>query len=230
MLKSRGKFVVIGMFFLISLFLITVVGAATNIPPVAQEDCIVLRQSCTNCTYCNVSQMISQGSTDILFYEGVAMTQSGSDFNYTFCNTSTLGTYTYNTKCGNSTNHITTPNSFEVTVSGAAKISEGEGSTLFAVLLFFILSVIFFTVLGVKVEAFPFKIIFFGIAGIFLFMGILYSMVIVTQIFGQYNDFISGFAAIVVVGKVILGIAILTLCLYSLYIAFRMWRFKKWGY
>lgn len=60
-----------------------------------QNDCIPLHQTCSNCSYVNLTT-ISYPNATIQNINAV-MTKSGTDYNYTFCSTSLLGTYSYNT-------------------------------------------------------------------------------------------------------------------------------------
>ena len=55
-----------------------------------QNNCIELKQIC-NCSYVNVSSVTYPDSSQALSM--VSMTKLGTEFNYTFCNTSQLGTY-----------------------------------------------------------------------------------------------------------------------------------------
>jgi len=59
-----------------------------------QGECINLIQSCADCTYNNISNVLYPNSS--LALGQVTMNQSGVIFNYTFCSTSLLGEYLIN--------------------------------------------------------------------------------------------------------------------------------------
>lgn len=58
------------------------------------DECIDLIQLCADCTYNNVTSIIYPNKTVINLDE--PMSQTGTQFNYTFCNTSGLGEYLVN--------------------------------------------------------------------------------------------------------------------------------------
>jgi len=77
---------------IISLFLLTCVSAQTETLGIFEKDsCIQLKQTCADCTYVNFSRVSYPDST--LALGQVTSEKVGSIFNYTFCNTTQLGTY-----------------------------------------------------------------------------------------------------------------------------------------
>lgn len=64
-----------------------------------QEECVSLFQSCTNCTNVNITSVIQTGINQTTYIINRPMTSIGADYNYTFCNTTSLGIYKYTT-CG----------------------------------------------------------------------------------------------------------------------------------
>lgn len=58
---------------------------------VKQGDCITLPQTCSNCTYVNISAITYPNKTTI--NNEWKMTKSGIMFNYSYCNTNILGQY-----------------------------------------------------------------------------------------------------------------------------------------
>jgi hypothetical protein len=56
-----------------------------------QHECINLLQTCSNCTFINISSIIGPDSLQTL--PEVEMTKLGTSYNYTYCNNSKLGTY-----------------------------------------------------------------------------------------------------------------------------------------
>ena len=83
------KILLIGIVFL---FLVSFVNAEEqSLGTFKKGECINLIQNCANCTYVNFTKVLYPDSTEAL--GNVESTKVGSIFNYTFCNTSKLGTY-----------------------------------------------------------------------------------------------------------------------------------------
>jgi len=90
-MKNKINFAIAIMF----LFLISsVIADIQSLPPVKQNACIQLKQICSNCTYNNISSIVLPNSTIII--PTALMTKSGTDYNYTFCQTNGLGNYIVN--------------------------------------------------------------------------------------------------------------------------------------
>lgn len=84
--------------FIVGLFifsLINIVSADIDLGGFKQNECIELRQTCDSCTYVNLSSVTRTGANSTTWYLDDAMTKNGVDYNYTFCNTSINGDYTY---------------------------------------------------------------------------------------------------------------------------------------
>lgn len=78
---------------LVSIFLITLVSADQQfLGTFDQNDTIQLKQICANCTYNNITSIYVQGVYQDLLSD-VVMQKSGSEYNYTFSQTQTIGTY-----------------------------------------------------------------------------------------------------------------------------------------
>lgn len=58
------------------------------------NDCVRLIQTCGSCTYNNITSLVSPNSTTLL--SEVEMIKSGTEYTYSFCNTSMEGTYIVN--------------------------------------------------------------------------------------------------------------------------------------
>ena len=81
--------------FLVGLLSITVVSAEIeNLGTFKQYDCIELFQSCSNCSFSNLTSVTyPNGTKDPI---NILMTKSGLEYNYTYCKTTTLGDYIIN--------------------------------------------------------------------------------------------------------------------------------------
>ena len=62
-----------------------------------QGKCINLIQTCSNCSYVNISQITYQPTSTTYLASEISMTKAGTRYNYTFCNTSLYGRYVYDT-------------------------------------------------------------------------------------------------------------------------------------
>jgi len=88
--------------FLLIVFLVVIVITQLTLCTAEQStlgtfklnDCVELRQICSNCSYNNISSVLYPNST--LASGEVAMIKTGTNFAYTFCNTSMLGKYIVN--------------------------------------------------------------------------------------------------------------------------------------
>lgn len=98
MIKKKVFWVERGFFiFLVFTFLISFISAS-DLGTFKRGECINLHQICDNCTYVNLTSITYPNST--ILEVGELMTKRGVDYNYTFCNdTTVIGEFIYNT-CG----------------------------------------------------------------------------------------------------------------------------------
>lgn len=87
---KRSIFVLLLIFFILPM----VNAEVQTLGTFKQGDCINLIQTCSNCTYANITSILSPNSTIIT--TDVAMTKIGTNYNYTLCNTTSLGEYIVN--------------------------------------------------------------------------------------------------------------------------------------
>ena len=77
---------------LISIFLLGIVlSAQETLGTYKQNECVDLKQTCSSCSFVNFTRVSYPDGTRTL--ENVEAEKDGYNFNYTFCNTSQLGTY-----------------------------------------------------------------------------------------------------------------------------------------
>ena len=72
----------------------TQIGVIQSLPPVKQYDCITLKQACGACSYNNISSVSYPNSSQAMGQ--ASMIKSGTEYDYQFCNTATLGRYIVN--------------------------------------------------------------------------------------------------------------------------------------
>jgi len=108
-----------------------------------QNDCIQLPQECPNCTFVKLTTVTYPDLSQIGIQEN--MFQNGTSYNYSFCNTSQLGSYSYCTLGDIDGAYTTSCNDFSITPSGKTA-SSGEATVyiflIFIVLFFFLLCLI----------------------------------------------------------------------------------------
>ena len=131
-----------------SMVLISLVSAEDiSIGTAKQGDTIELIQLCSNCTGVNLTQV--QFPNKSFAVQGqFEMTKSGENFNFTWSNTDTLGSYIYST-CGDFNSINTCQNvGFEITYSG---LNFGTSQAIIYIILFSMLLFTFFiTLFGIN--------------------------------------------------------------------------------
>lgn len=107
--------------------------SAIDCPTYKQAESVALTAVCDNCTQVNLTKVIYPNSSFALLGE-FAMTKNVTNFNYTFQNTATIGTYYYGT-CGDLNGVITCEDTvnrcFTITPSGQS----GTANIVFIVLI-----------------------------------------------------------------------------------------------
>lgn len=89
-----------------------------SIPTIKKGNCANLIQTCSNCSAVNITAIYYPPLNGTVLYPNAQMTKNINNFNYTFCNTTNLGTYIYST-LGDSDGIPTTGNiCFSVTPTG----------------------------------------------------------------------------------------------------------------
>jgi len=79
---------------LLVMAILPMVSAIDNFGTFKQGDCIKLIQTCANCTGINITSVIAPNGTQVMGL--VVMSKTGTEYNATFCNTSSVGTYNVN--------------------------------------------------------------------------------------------------------------------------------------
>lgn len=140
-----------------------------------QNECVNLIQTCANCTYVNIS-VTNPNSTVII--SNKQMTKTDTVYNYSFCNTSILGQYIYNTK-GDLDGSITiSPVNFIITPSGF-QVSIANTIIMFFIIGFLILVtvVMFYFGLSIKNKALSFFFICSSVLLTVFIIGYILNMV-----------------------------------------------------
>ena len=117
--------------------------SAANIGTFKEGDSIQLTNYCStgDCTYANITQVVfPDGTIDNI---NKPMTQTGQNFNYTFSNTSEVGTYTFKTCSDPSSTVVCDSDTFDITVNGQTFTT---GTSVFYIALLGIIVFLFIVV------------------------------------------------------------------------------------
>lgn len=179
------------LYIMIGMFLISLVSAST-LGTYKKDDCINLHQVCDNCTYVNLTTVLLPNST--IYTYNREMTKTGEDYNFTFCNTSDIGDYLYNT-CGDKDGSVVCENiEFKVNAIGFESTDARSSATNRGIYLILIIAALFF--IGfIFVDKTVFKWSMFLLFVLFLMMGVnmtfitLYNEIGDTSIGAVYDRF-----------------------------------------
>ena len=173
-----------------------------------------------NATACNITSITLPNSTII---DGTLMTKNGIRFNYTFTQTDLLGNYYV---CGDC-DTVAWCADFQITASGNERINSGEGISFFiSVIVIFVVAGLFL-IIGAKMESPLLKVIFIGMASMMLVITVLYSMVALTQFVANYAAIVEGFGTFWFVVKILIGVGIIALLVFSIIATYGYWMKKR---
>jgi len=137
------------LYILIGMFLFNIVSADGDIGYVKQGDCISLYNYCPTCSYINLTAI--QYPNQTVSTMNVAMTKTGNNYIYEFCNTTDLGGYSYTT-CGDKATVLTCEDmTFEATSSGD-NYTTSDSITNVVLIIFFFLIILGVYVLNKNVD------------------------------------------------------------------------------
>ena len=207
-------------------FIIFPFVSAENIGTYKVETQMQITNFChtADCTYANLTTIKSPNGT--IEYVNDFMTKVENDFNYTYTPTE-LGIYTFNTCSDPGGIDYCDSDTFEVTNTGQGDLASGSATTLAIALIVMLLVAGLLITLAFKINEGAIIIILFGMAIVILFMATLFSMTLIDNLMGQYENIISGYAAFVMVFKIILSMGVLALTLYAGIRALKMYKMKR---
>jgi len=121
----------------VCLVLLNVSAIVETLGTFKQNEDVELLQSGTGLNYCNITSVKYPDSSEALGH--VQMTKDGTEYNYTFTQTSNIGTYLVNGFCSNGSDSIVWAYDFEVTPTGVLQTtSQGIGSAIYLILMLFL--------------------------------------------------------------------------------------------
>lgn len=179
-----------------------VTGEVQTLGTFPQGSCINLKQICSNCTYNNITTIISPNSTQLLGEK--SMTKVGTDYNYTFCNTTLIGQYIVNGK-GDldgvltvwTYNFFVTPTGYEVSIANSIVM-------FFLILLFGLVTIGFFW-FGLTQQNIPLKVFFVSLGVLFLIFDVGVILGVANVSIGQFTGILSIFNSIYILGTILLS-------------------------
>lgn len=155
---------------------------------VSQNECINLIQTCANCTYLNFTSVIAPNTTRLL--ENAEAEKSGTEYNYTFCDTASAGEYIVNSI--GDIDGVDTIKSYTFLVSNLGitqTTSQAIGSAVF--ILIILALTVFFMILGINLA----KSAYLWIMGIFFMFLSAILLVYDTWLLYQYHLLLTGLPA-----------------------------------
>lgn len=150
-----------------------------------KAECVDLPQTCENCSFINLTR-ISYPNSSAAIAGQFSMTQLGNFYNYTFCETDTIGKYYYTTN-GDLDGFNTTGNDcFYITTSGN-EITTAKSMTFFiSIFVMVFMSILFFIISFTINKESRLR---FGLIGMSLIIGLattLYSAVAISEAFDGF--------------------------------------------
>lgn len=203
------------MFLLLGLFFISLTSATVETLGVfKQNDCIKLIQSGSGLTECNITSVSYPNSSAAI--ENTEMTYRNNEFNYTFCNTSSMGTYIVNGFCGNGTDYVYWAYDFDVTITGQDFSSPNSLMTI-GIIIATIAIMFLFMIFGFKLTN---NENLYPIGFLFIIFSVIFSIYLLHQTY-TFSSVILGLESFssttatiyIVVLWVLVGIAIISAAL-----------------
>jgi len=178
------------LFALVSLILIgTISSAQTSLGTYKQGECLDLIQLCADCSYNNITSVIYPNTTRLIY--DMPMTQRGSEFNYSFCNTNLTGEYIVNGIGDLGGVNTVWAYTFDITTTGEAiDVGRGiiNGSSLLVLTILFIISLV-----GLfKVQSYISKFALFWVTYL-LFIALTFTTWNISSVYMIGTSFVIGF-------------------------------------
>lgn len=216
-------------FLILGLFILAFapIGSSLDtLQTVKQNDCINITQVCASCSYVNISS-ISNRENDTLV-SNVGMVYFGNaEWRYEFCDTNYLGRYDVKGQGDIDGVDKGLATLFYVNPTGQEPLETSNAIILIiAIVVMFLVSALLIS-LTFKINNGVVITMLYGIAIIILFMTTLFSMTLIDNLLGNYTNVVSGYAAFVMVFKIILSMTVLGLTLYAGLRALKMYKIKR---
>jgi hypothetical protein len=229
--KETLKGIVFGGLFLIVMAMMAsfVLGGIENIGTKKQNFCINLPQTCSICTYNNISLVTNPDGTFALAGD-YAMTKNGTrGYYYYFCDTDQIGEYTVAGYSDNPT-YPTWSYVFDVTPSGN-ELTMPVSMTLILIIAIIIISGIFFLVITWFSNDQFVKTIFMCLAGFSIVVAIFFGMTIMFNLLPQFTGFMTAYNSFFYIMTIVILVIVFTLIVWVMVRTFkRMYKMRGMEY
>lgn len=185
-----------------------------------QGDCISIRVL-ANCTNVNLTEVTILNNTYVINKQMTLL--GGQTFNYTFCNTSYLGEYSYswNNYCVDCSNNDC-GNTFEVTPTGYTISTSKSIIILIGLFILFIIGAgLFF--FGIYNQMPIIKIFSIGLSILIIAYSIGYGLNTMNNSIGEFTNLTSSFSSLFVLMTILLSVGGMGLILFLVYFVFKLW-------
>ncbi len=186
-----------------------------------------LIQTCSNCTFNNITSVLYPNSTQTI--GEFEMTKKGTVYNFTLSsgNVTELGNYIVNGFGDLDGVNTVWSYIFIVTQSGAEQINQGEGIVLFGIIIILILATMFFLISTIYIENPAFKIFLGSLSVLMLIATMGFGVTIMQQIFGIFTNIVSSYTLFFRLFMVLLGGAGISLVLFLVVFAMKLFNKSK---
>ncbi len=203
---------------IMSVFLVSLVSAECSLPnPVKQGETIELTQTCSNCTQVNLTKVIYPNQTFSLLGQ-FEMTKNGTNYNFSFSDTETIGIYFYTTSGDLNTIPTQQSCSFEVTPTGN-KLDNPQSIIVIGLIFVLILLTSSFLYFGNQIEYVPFKIFLISLGSLFLMFTVGVSVNTVTELMILGSVFSATFVNLYRLMLILISAGGIGLMLYIIYMS-----------
>lgn len=222
------KYLTIIIVILMSIMLVS--SSSTTLGIFKKNECINLKQTCSNCSSVNITSVVYPNSSIII--SNVEMTKSGTEFNYTLCNTSVTGIYTVNGVGNPDGLQEIFIYDFTVTTSGY-QASTPQALSMFLIIGIFMFVIILFFIFGLKTDYLPAKIFCLSLSVVLIVFLIGYIMAVANITIGEFSSLTEGFTPLYIIFISLLtvgGVGIVVYLIYVSFTAFYKYRgLREWG-
>lgn len=213
--------------FIIGIFLISLVSAELdefNVLYGEKDKSVLIYNQCSSTTYGNLSQIIYPNNT-IAVGESV-MTLVGSNYNYIFNFTDSMGDYKVSGHCDEFGIDVPWGYTLRINPSGSP-FSQSMGlQTLLANILILSVTILFFYIAKTS-EHIVKKTTFYSLSIIGMIILILYTIIIIQQTLYGFPAIVEGIENFWFVIKMLLTVGIVVAIVYLFLVMLKMWKIKR---
>ncbi len=182
-----------------------------------QNECINLVQTCSNCTYNNISSVLYPNSTNAL--NQVSMIKTGTSYSYNFCNTSVIGNYIVN-GFGDVDGVITVwAYDFDVTTTGQELDTSKSIIMIAGLILLLIVGLVIFY-FGYNIGNVTIKVFSIGLSVLIIIFSIGYALTVLNSTIAGFSGITNIISVIYILGVILLTTGGICIIVWLIYITF----------